>query len=349
MNQQIRERNHGSVSEDDVVYAEEHEEEIQQINLRNEVTNQITVDTCGERCARLDEFNWVLPAKVWNEESDTPESDFETSDSGNSVHANAADTSSPKMETTSQRLSSPPVVAQTRPKGGCQTAMPRRKRRRRSVWTTDSASAMDTRQESVAPSTLDSERIHKKSECITKGEPIWEAAPPASHRMAQPKCSDCSHTDPLPSGSGHLSPAGHDTPAEKPPAEMNICNTPDNLQIKMSVMLLKMADGSPPAEVTILTDSDILQKELSVMTVTSKITEKWMDRFVVDLVESPSVSRKNAVARTFGPGVSEEYSPVVFAGGGAVADAYPLVVVESDSALVSGLRPVVSDPALVYV
>ena len=170
---------------------------------------------------------------------------------------------------------------------------------------------------------------------------------------------------------------------------MNICNTPDNLQIGMSVMSLKMADGSPPAEVKFLTDSDILQKELSVMTVTSErwmerfvmnprvlcldgltsdydpedscsdvdgeegvfqdtipevlsvrpeVTEKWMDRFVVDLEESPSVSRKSAVARTFGPAVSEEYSPVVFAGGGgAVADAYPLVVVESDSALVSDL------------
>ena len=84
-------------SEDDVVYAEEHENDIQQINLRNEVTNQITVDTCGERCARLDDFNWVLPAKVWNEESDTPESDFETSDSGNSVHVNASDSSSLKI------------------------------------------------------------------------------------------------------------------------------------------------------------------------------------------------------------------------------------------------------------
>ena len=41
-----------------------------------------------------------------------------------------------------------------------------------------------------------------------------------------------------------------------------------------------------------------------------------------------SVSRTSAVARTFGPAVSEEYPPVVFAGGGgAVADAYPLVVV----------------------
>ena len=36
---------------------------------------------------------------------------------------------------------------------------------------------------------------------------------------------------------------------EKPPVEMNICNTMDNLQTEMSVMLLKMANGSPPAEV----------------------------------------------------------------------------------------------------
>ena len=81
---------------------------------------------------------------------------------------------------------------------------------------------MDTGQESVAPSTWNSERIDKKSECITKGEPILEAAPPASHEMAQPKCSDCSRTDPLPSGSGRLSPARHNYPVEKPLAEMNI-------------------------------------------------------------------------------------------------------------------------------
>ena len=53
----------------------------------------------------------------------------------------------------------------------------------------------------------------------------------------------------------------------------------DNLQIEMSVMLLKMADGSPPAEVKILMDLDILQKELSVMTVTS---DRWMERFVMN-------------------------------------------------------------------
>ena len=129
---------------------------------------------------------------------------------------------------------------------------------------------MDISQESVTPRTVDSERIHKMPECITKGEPKLEAAPPASHGMMQPNCSDCSHTDPLPLGSGRLGPAGHDTPAGKPLAEMNICNTPDNIQIEMSVMLVKMADGSPPAEVNIHMDSDTLQSKLSVMTLMSK-------------------------------------------------------------------------------
>ena len=63
------------------------------------------------------------------------------------------------------------------------------------------------------------------------------------------------------------------------------------------------------------------------VSVRTVVTEKWMDRFVMDLEECPSVSRTSAVARTFGPAVSEEYSPVVFAGGGEVADAYPVVVV----------------------
>ena len=79
--------------------------------------------------------------------------------------------------------------------------------------------------------------------------------------------------------------------------------------------------------------SDLMPTAVSVWTV---VTEEWMDRFVMDLVECPSVSRTSAVARTFRPAVSEEYSPVVFAGG-EVADAYPLVVVKSDTARVSVL------------
>ena len=386
-------------SDDDVTYAEEYESELQQINLRNEAPNQITVDTCGERCAQLDDFNWFLPTDEWNEKSDTLESEIDTSDSGNGVHVNASDSSPSQTEMTTQRLSGPPVVTQTRPKGGCQTAMPRRVRRRRNVRTADNNSAADKRQECVAPSTVDSERIHKMSECITTMAPGLEAAPQASHGTVQPKCSDGSRTDLLPLGSGCLLPAGHDTPAGNPPAEMNTCNTPDNLQIEMSVMSVKMADGSPPADVKILTDSDTLQTEVSVTTVTSErwmerftmnpqvlcldglasdddredrssdvsdeagvfqdlmptvvsvrpeVTEKWMDRFVVDLVECPSVSRTSLVARTFGPAVSEEYSPVVFCWG-VVADAYPLVVVQSDTAQVSDLQLVESDTAQVSV
>ena len=57
---------------------------------------------------------------------------------------------------------------------------------------------------------------------------------------------------------------------------------------------------------------DSMPTAVSVRTV---VTEEWMDRFVMDLVECPSVSRTSVVARTFEPAVSEEYSPVVFAGG----------------------------------
>ena len=69
-----------------------------------------------------------------------------------------------------------------------------------------------------------------------------------------------------------------------------------------------------------------------------------MDWFVIYLVESLSVSRKSAVARTFGLAVSEEYSPVVFAGGGGGGGGCRCI---PPGGLVSDMRPVVSDPALV--
>ena len=64
-------------------------------------------------------------------------------------------------------------------------------------------------------------------------------------------------------------------------------------------------------------DAGVIQDPMpTVVSVRPEVAEKWMDRFVVDLVECPSVSRTSAVARTFGPAMSEEYSPVFFAGGG---------------------------------
>ena len=46
---------------------------------------------------------------------------------------------------------------------------------------------------------------------------------------------------------------------------------------------------------------DPIPTAVSVWTV---VTKKWMDRFVLDLVECLSVSRTSAVARTFGPAMS---------------------------------------------
>ena len=71
---------------------------------------------------------------------------------------------------------------------------------------------------------------------------------------------------------------------------------------------------------------DLPPAAVSVRTV---VAEVWMERFV--LVLCPVVSMTSTVARTFRPALSEEYSPVVLAGW-AVAAAYPLVVVESDTA-----------------
>ena len=62
----------------------------------------------------------------------------------------------------------------------------------------------------------------------------------------------------------------------------------------------------------------------TVVSVWTVVTEKWMDRFVIDLVECPSVSRTSAVARMFRPAVSEEYSSVVFAGGGGGGGRLPM-------------------------
>ena len=73
------------------------------------------------------------------------------------------------------------------------------------------------------------------------------------------------------------------------------------------------AGGSPDVGSEICVVPDPLPTAVSVRSV---VAEKWMDRFVVDLLECLSVSRTSAVAWTFGPAVSEEYSPVVLAGGG---------------------------------
>ena len=124
---------------------------------------------------------------------------------------------------------------------------------------------------------------------------------------------------------------------------MNIGKSPDSLQTEISVTSTEMmavisekwmegfvinpqvlcSDGLAPVDdparlsSDVGSDAGVIQDPMpTVVSVRKRVAEEWMDRFVVDLVECPSVSRTSAVARTFGPAVSEEYSPVVFAGGG---------------------------------
>ena len=80
--------------------------------------------------------------------------------------------------------------------------------------------------------------------------------------------------------------------------------------------------------------SDLFSAAVSVKMV---VAEMWMERFVLVPEACPVVSMTSTVARTFGLTLSEEYSPVVLAGGGGCCCAYPLVVVESDTARVSVL------------
>ena len=131
--------------------------------------------------------------------------------------------------------------------------------------------------------------------------------------------------------------SGMEMAGGSPPAEFDISVGPDMLLTAISVTTVVsekwmerfvmdldvlcsdgLASGYDPArdspdvgsDVCVVSDS--MPTAVSVWTV---VTEEWMYRFVMDLVECSSVSRTSAVARTFGPAVSEEYSPIVFAGG----------------------------------
>ena len=123
-----------------------------------------------------------------------------------------------------------------------------------------------------------------------------------------------------------------------PPAEANIYTDSDTLQSKLSEMTVKSerwmerfimnpqvlcsdsltSDDNPEDKSLDVDDGcDVFQDSIpTVVSVRPEVTGKWMERFVVDLVECPSVFRTSAVAWTFGSAVSEEYSPVVFSGGG---------------------------------
>ena len=122
------------------------------------------------------------------------------------------------------------------------------------------------------------------------------------------------------------------------PADVKILTDSDKLQTELSVMTVTserwmerlimnpqvlcldgLTSDDDPEDISSDVDGEdgVFQDPIpTVVSIRPEVTKKWMDQFVVDLVECPSVSRTSAVARTFGLAVSEEYSPVVVAGGG---------------------------------
>ena len=72
-------------SDNDMLYAAEHDSSVQQVSLRNDWLTQTADDSCGEGCAQLDNFNWGLPANEWAGDLPAPESEMEVSDSGSEV------------------------------------------------------------------------------------------------------------------------------------------------------------------------------------------------------------------------------------------------------------------------
>ena len=266
-------------ADNDVLYAEEHDSSLQRVSLQNEWPTQMTIDSCGEQCAQLDDFKWFLPTDERAEDLGTPESEIDTSDSECGVDIMDSDSTPLQTESATQQLLRPPVVVQTRPKEGCHAAVPRRLRRRRDVRTADDTVAVDDRQVSAASDTVVSRKIHRKSECVTTVVPRLAAAPHAAYEVVQPRPLDDSYTDSLPLGSGCLVSPRFDTPEGSPPAEINSSRSPDSLQTELSVTSAVMVGGSPPPDIDICVVPDTLQTEVSV---TAVLSEKWMERFVIN-------------------------------------------------------------------
>ena len=97
------------------------------------------VDSCGEGCAQLDDFNWFLPADGRAGDLPALESEIDVSDSESEVEYIETDSTQLQSDTRAQQLLCPPVVAQTRPMEGCNPALPRRLHRGRDVLTEDGA------------------------------------------------------------------------------------------------------------------------------------------------------------------------------------------------------------------
>ena len=134
-------------------------------------------DSCGEGCAQLDNFNWFLPADDRVGDLPAPELQVNLSDSESDVDDVKPDPVPVQMTTTAVESLCPLVVAQTRPKEGCDTVSPWRLRRGRDVLMEDSMAAVDIRRISIAPDTDVVSGIYVMPDCIPAVMPTLAAVP----------------------------------------------------------------------------------------------------------------------------------------------------------------------------
>ena len=174
-------------SDDVVLYAERHDGEVRQVNLRDEwsVDSWTADDSCGEGCAQLDDFNWFLPADDRVGDQPAPESQVDLSDSESDVDDVEPDSALMQITTTAVESLCPLVFTQTRSKEGCDPASPRRLCGGRDVLTEDGTVAVDTRQVSIASDTDVVSGIHVMSDCIPAVTPMLVVAPQAASEVAQ--------------------------------------------------------------------------------------------------------------------------------------------------------------------
>ena len=108
--------------------AEGHDDEVLQLKPLNEwsVDSWTADDSCGEGCAQLDDINWFIPADDRVGGLPAPELRVDLPDSVNDVYDVVPEPFLVQLVTTAVESLCPPVVTQTRPKGGGDPLPPRR-------------------------------------------------------------------------------------------------------------------------------------------------------------------------------------------------------------------------------
>ena len=166
--------------------AEGYDDGVLQVNPLNEwsVNSWAADDSCGEGCAQLDNFNWMIPADDRVGGLPGPEVQVDLPDIENNVYDVVPEAFPVQMEMTAVELC-PPVVAQTRPKGGCDPVLPRRMCRGRDVLMEDGPAVVDSGRESIVPDPDVCGGICVMSNCIPIVVPKSAAVPLADSMVTQ--------------------------------------------------------------------------------------------------------------------------------------------------------------------